>query len=184
MINIHIITNNRQSDFLFTPNKGGYNMPFRTYTQDFTPTISYDRLYSTEDFAQSILTLFATQPSENYKDDGNHHCLLRALTAIEGNLDSLKRTSHPLPSKTTTLLINGLPVYHETDTFHGNCNCTLFYTFDRSQNDLIEIHAIGAHETYYNLDCASDEFDTAVQALPAQSLWSYHVRGQLYAPQS
>lgn len=34
-------------------------MPFRTYTQDFIPTISYDRLYSTNDFAQSILTLFA-----------------------------------------------------------------------------------------------------------------------------
>lgn len=159
-------------------------MPFRTYTQNFTPTIFYDRLYSTEDFAQSILTLFDTQPSENYKDDRNHHCLLRALAAIEGNIDSLKRTGHPLPSKTTSLLINGLSVYHETDTFHGNCNCTLFYTFDLSQNNMIEIHAIGAHGTYYNLDCASDEFDTAVQALPAQSLWSYHVRGQLYAPQS
>ncbi|MCQ4987258.1 hypothetical protein NE611_17190, partial [Anaerostipes caccae] len=90
----------------------------------------------------------------------------------------------PLPSKTTSLLINGLPVYHETDTNHGANNCSLFYTFNQAQNNLIEIHAIGAHETYYKLDCASDAFDTAVQALPAQTLWSYHVRGQLYAPQS
>lgn len=159
-------------------------MPFRTYTQDFTPTISYDDLYKTKNFAQNILTLFAAHPSENYTDDGNHHCLLRALAAIEGNLDSLIRTGNALPSRTTSLHINELPVYHETDTSHGKWNCTLFYTFDRSQNNLIEIHAIGAHETYYNLDCASDAFDTAVQALPAQSLWSYHVRGQLYAPQS
>ncbi|MBS7007438.1 hypothetical protein [Anaerostipes sp.] len=159
-------------------------MPFRTYTQDFTPAISYDGYYSTEDFAQSILTLFATQASVNYTDDHSRHCLLRTLRAIERNLESLKTTGQALPSRTTSLLINGLPVYHETDTNHGRNNCSLFYTFDRFHNDLIEIHAIGAHETYYNLDCASDAFDTAVQALPPQSLWSYHVRGQLYAPQS
>ncbi|WP_409015732.1 hypothetical protein [Anaerostipes caccae] len=161
-------------------------MPFRTYTQDFIPTISYDRLYSTNDFAQSILTLFAHQPPENYDDNPrqNHPCLMRTLRAVERNLDSLISTGQPLPSKTTSLLINGLPVYHETDTNHGANNCSLFYTFDQAQNNLIEIHAIGAHGTYYNLDCASDAFDTAVQALPAQTLWSYHVRGQLYAPQS
>lgn len=160
-------------------------MPFRTYTQDFIPTISYKLPpYETENFAQNILTLFAAQPPENYTDDRNHHCLLRALAAVEGNLDSLISTGNALSSRTTSLHINELPVYHETDTFHGRWNCTLFYTFDRSQNNLIEIHAIGAHETYYNLDCASDAFDTAIQALPAQSLWSYHVRGQLYAPQS
>jgi len=138
-------------------------MPFRTYTQDFIPTISYDRLYSTNDFAQSILTLFAHHPPKNYNDNPgqNYPCLTRALRAVEGNLDSLIYTGNPLPKKTTSLLINGLPVYHETDTNHGANNCSLFY-----------------------LDCASDVFDTAVQALPAQTLWSYHERGRLYAPQS
>ena len=162
-------------------------MAFRTYTHDFIPTISYDRtFYTTDDLAENILTLFSVHPAENFDDNrnGGYPCLKRTIRAIEGNLDSLQSTGNALPRKTTSLVINNLPVYHETDTNHGVNNCTLFYTFDRSQNDLIEIHAIGAHETYYNLDCASDEFDTAVQALPAQSLWSYHVRGQLYAPQS
>ena len=75
-------------------------MPFRTYTQDFIPTISYDRLYSTNDFAQSILTLFAHQPPENYDDNPrqNHPCLMRTLRAVERNLDSLISTRQPLPS--------------------------------------------------------------------------------------
>ena len=166
--------------FWIFPNANLINATYNSQPQRTTALQNIGNLFSTQILAIGGKNS-SVHPAIYYSDDRDHHALNAAWGGMETNIEHLLRSGTPCQGRATSIRITGLTVYHETAPYNRrnfDGICTLFYTFD-AQTRNITIHAIGAHQNNdYYLDCASQAFDAAVQAL-RNAQWGYRDNGIL-----